>query len=59
MKQPRAKKTSSSHGEPPAPVLTAEELRRFSDFLYRRTGMLFGENKRYYIERRIADLELS
>ena len=38
-----------------APVLSAEELKRFCDFLYARTGMLFGESKRYYIERRLHD----
>ena len=37
------------------PAVTAEEFRRVSDFLYRRTGMLFTETKRYYVERRIAD----
>jgi len=36
-------------------ALSAADLARFSDFLYRRTGMLFGESKRYYIDRRIAD----
>lgn len=36
-------------------AITAEEFRRVSDFLYRRTGMLFTETKRYYVERRIAD----
>jgi chemotaxis protein methyltransferase CheR len=36
-------------------VLTAEELRRVGDLIYRATGMTFGENKRYYIERRVAD----
>jgi len=40
---------------PAVPVLTAEELRRFCDFLYARTGMQFGETKRYYIERRLHD----
>jgi len=35
--------------------LTAESLERICDFLYRRTGMIFGEKKRYYIERRVAD----
>lgn len=34
--------------------LGAEDLRRLCDFLYRRTGMLYGESKRYYIERRVA-----
>jgi chemotaxis protein methyltransferase CheR len=38
-----------------AQALTADEIRRLCQFLHRRTGMLFGESKRYYIERRIAD----
>jgi chemotaxis protein methyltransferase CheR len=38
----------------PKPV-TAEEFARLSDFLYRRTGMLFGEGKRYYVQRRIDE----
>jgi chemotaxis protein methyltransferase CheR len=38
-----------------AQALTADEVRRLGAFLYRRTGMIFGEAKRYYIERRIAD----
>ncbi|WP_424813429.1 CheR family methyltransferase [Roseococcus sp. YIM B11640] len=37
------------------PLVTAADLRRLSDFLYRVTGMIFGESKRYYIERRLAD----
>lgn len=40
---------------PPTHILTAEDLRRISELLYKWTGMIFGENKRYYIERRIAD----
>ena len=36
-------------------AVTEEELRKVSDFLYRRTGMLFTETKRYYVQRRIAD----
>ena len=39
---------------PPVP-LTGEELARVGEFLYRWSGMIFGENKRYYIERRIAE----
>lgn len=35
--------------------LTADELRRITEHVYRWTGMTFGENKRYYIERRIGD----
>jgi chemotaxis protein methyltransferase CheR len=37
------------------PVLAADDLERFVDFLYRRTGMLFGESKRYYIDRRVGE----
>lgn len=36
-------------------ALTADELNRLSNFVYRRTGMLFEEKKRYYIDRRVAD----
>ena len=35
--------------------MTEEEFLRLCDFLYRRTGMLFGEAKRYYVERRITE----
>jgi len=38
-----------------APVLSADDLERVSRLIYRHTGMTFGETKRYYIERRIAD----
>jgi chemotaxis protein methyltransferase CheR len=37
------------------PILSADDLQRFVDFLYRQTGMLFGENKRYYIDRRVTE----
>jgi len=36
-------------------ILTRQELTRLSAFVYRRTGMLFEEKKRYYIDRRIAE----
>lgn len=35
--------------------LSAEDLLKVCDFLYRQTGMQFGESKRYYIERRLTD----
>jgi len=37
------------------PAITEEELRRLCDFLYRRTGMVFTEGKRYYVERRVFE----
>jgi chemotaxis protein methyltransferase CheR len=40
-------------GELAAP-LSAEDLQRLCDFVYRRTGISYGEAKRYYIERRLA-----
>jgi chemotaxis protein methyltransferase CheR len=47
----------STDGEPPdgERPLSGESLRRLCDFIYRRTGMSYGETKRYYIERRVAD----
>ena len=41
--------------DPIRPALTEEELERFCEYLYRRTGMSFGESKRYYIDRRVAE----
>lgn len=35
--------------------MTEEELARLCEFLYRRTGMVFNESKRYYVERRVTD----
>jgi chemotaxis protein methyltransferase CheR len=37
------------------PPVTPEEFRRLCEFLYRRTGMVFKEDKRYYVERRIRE----
>ena len=36
-------------------VVTEDEFRRLCEFLYRRTGMIFTETKRYYVERRIFE----
>lgn len=38
-----------------AQPLSAEELRRVCEVVYRRSGMTYGESKRYFVERRIAD----
>ncbi len=38
----------------PDPI-SEEEFRRLCDFLYRRTGMVFTEAKRYYVQRRVTD----
>ena len=44
----------NSLGAEPKP-LSGEHLARLCAFLYRRTGMSYGEAKRYFIERRVAD----
>ena len=35
--------------------IAPEEVQRFCEFLYRRTGMSFTEGKRYFIDRRLED----
>jgi chemotaxis protein methyltransferase CheR len=37
------------------PAISEDEFQRLCDLFYRRTGMLFTESKRYYVERRIFD----
>jgi chemotaxis protein methyltransferase CheR len=37
------------------PPLSEEDFRRLCDYLYRRTGMIFTEAKRYYVERRVLE----
>jgi len=39
----------------PELALSPEDFSRFCEFLYRRTGMTFGESKRYYVVRRVAE----
>jgi chemotaxis protein methyltransferase CheR len=48
MAGPEAQPISATH-------LTQEEVRRLCEFLYRRTGMVFADTRRYYIDRRIAE----
>ena len=35
--------------------LNQDEFRRLCEFLYRRTGMVFNESKRYYVDRRVGE----
>lgn len=46
---------SEDAGPQPDPILSEEEFRRFCEFVYRRTGILFTETKRYFVERRLAE----
>lgn len=45
----------SDQAKPAATPLSTEDIVRVGQLLYSWTGMTFGENKRYYIERRIAE----
>ncbi|WP_395671792.1 CheR family methyltransferase [Phenylobacterium sp.] len=36
-------------------ALSPEDLQRFCEYLYRRTGLTFSESKRYYIDRRVGE----
>jgi chemotaxis protein methyltransferase CheR len=37
------------------PSFSEDDLKRLCEFLYRRTGMVFGEAKRYYVQRRLDE----
>ncbi len=39
-----------------APQLSPQDLGEICAIIYKRSGMVFGETKRYYIERRVLDL---
>ncbi|HWJ18484.1 MAG TPA: protein-glutamate O-methyltransferase CheR [Geobacterales bacterium] len=38
-----------------APSVTQQEFAKFCEFFYRKTGIIFTENKRYFVERRILE----
>ncbi|VXC32105.1 CheR family methyltransferase [Sphingomonas sp. 8AM] len=38
-----------------APTIPPEDYARFCDFFYRKTGILFGANKSYFVERRLQE----
>lgn len=41
--------------EPPASGFAEEEVTRFQEFFYRRTGIQFGAAKRYFVDRRLQE----
>ena len=46
---------ASATGSVGIPTLSAQELQRVGELIYRWSGMIFGAKKRYYIERRIGE----
>ena len=45
----------SKGGASRAVHITPDEVQRFCEFLYRRTGISFTESKRYFIDHRLED----
>ena len=41
--------------QPEPKPISDEELAKFYEFFYRKTGILFSDNKRYFVERRLQD----
>lgn len=39
----------------PGPTVTAQDYAKFCEFFYRKTGMMFADNKTYFVERRLQD----
>ncbi|MGY2047276.1 CheR family methyltransferase [Methylobacterium sp. JK268] len=39
----------------PAPAVSDEDFSRFRDFFYRRTGIMFADNKRYFVDKRLQE----
>lgn len=42
-------------GPPATPAISEDEFARFQDFFYRKTGIVFGNGKRYFVDRRLAE----
>ncbi|GGB28272.1 chemotaxis protein methyltransferase [Sphingomonas metalli] len=38
-----------------APAIPPEDYARFCEFFYRKTGIMFGDNKTYFVERRLLE----
>lgn len=38
-----------------APVISNDDFLKFSEFFYRKTGIMFAENKRYFVDKRILE----
>ncbi|MFP8968363.1 CheR family methyltransferase [Pokkaliibacter sp. CJK22405] len=38
-----------------APVISTEDFRKFREFFYRKTGILFEDSKRYFVDKRLQE----
>lgn len=48
-------RSANTHTSSSPPVLSPGEFHRFKDFFYRKTGICFEENKRYFVEKRLLE----
>lgn len=44
---------------PSTPVITDSDFVRFRDFFYRKTGIMFADNKRYFVDKRLHERMLT
>ena len=49
------KSSSPTALSPAPPVISPQEFAKFCEFFYRKTGIVFSESKRYFVERRVLD----
>jgi chemotaxis protein methyltransferase CheR len=40
---------------PPTPAIADSDFVRFRDFFYRKTGIMFADNKRYFVDKRVQE----
>lgn len=49
----------STLSAPPGPTVTDGDFVRFRDFFYRKTGIMFADNKRYFVDKRLQERMLA
>ena len=49
------KSSSPTALSPAPPAISPQEFAKFCEFFYRKTGIIFSESKRYFVERRVLD----
>jgi chemotaxis protein methyltransferase CheR len=49
----------SSLTSAPRPIVSDDDFLKFREFFYRKTGIMFADNKRYFVDKRIQDRMIS
>jgi chemotaxis protein methyltransferase CheR len=50
-----APRHGAGDARPPATAISDDEFQRFQDLFYRKTGIIFGAAKRYFVDRRLEE----